>query len=179
MNVKRSKAKRRRYKKNNHSIQSYFFCSCLENAMEVYVATEGFTLPCGYVVKELCIMYPNHGYEHYLLQPPVNQQLSEIDYRTIRFATKNLNNLAYHDGDIPYTCIPDILKKIRYHKIFTYSEITLRCLQEILPTTVITNIQALGFKMPSTLPGSTCVKRHNPRYCALSKAIAVKNFMNS
>lgn len=146
--------------------------------MDVVVAMDGFTLPSRFIVKELCIMHTNGDFEYFLLKPPVDQQLSEVDKRTIRFTTAKLSNLAFHDGDIAYEYLFSILKKLRSCTVFTYSEIAMRCLQEILPTTIITNIQTLGFKMPSTLPDSACGRRHNPRYCAKSKAIAIKNFMN-
>ena len=147
--------------------------------MDVFIAMDGYTLPCGFILKELCLLFPNGEFTHLLLKPPANQHLSEIDVRTIRYTTNNLNNLCYHDGDVPYECMQDVLKKVQICRIFTYSEVSQRLLQEILPTSMITNIQSLGFTMPSSLPDPSCFRTHNPRYCAKAKAIAVKRFVES
>jgi hypothetical protein len=140
---------------------------------------EGYTLPSGFIVKELCLLYSNWEFCHLLFKPPTNQNLSEGDRRTIRYTTTNLNQLVYHDGDVPYECLHDILTKVRLHKIYTYSDVAQRFLQHILPTAIITNIQAQGFTMPSMLPDPACFRLHNPRYCAKAKAIAVKRFVES
>ena len=95
----------------------------------------------------------------------------------IRYTTTNLNNLVYQDGDVPYECLYDILQAVQLHKIYTDGEVALRFLQNVLPTSMITNIQTQGFTIPSTLPDPACFRRHNFRYCAKAKAIAVKNFV--
>ena len=148
-------------------------------SMEVYIGIDGFTLPSGFIAKEICFMYPNGEFCHLLFKPPVNQNLTRADERTIRYTTSNLNNLVYQDGDVPYECLNDILQTVQLYVIYTYSEVALRFLQSVLPTSIITNIQTQGFKMPSTLPDPACFRRHNCRYCAKAKAIAVKNFVES
>lgn len=145
--------------------------------MEAFIAVDGYTLPSAFIVKELCIMFPGGEYNHFLFKPPVNQHLTIVDKRTIRYTTKHLNNLSYEDGDTPYEIIHRILSKYKEYRVFTFSDISLNFLQEVLPTTVITNIQVYGFDMPAMLPDPTCCRVHNPRYCALAKAIVIKNFI--
>ena len=145
--------------------------------MDVYIGVDGYTTPSGFIVKEICIMFPDGEYNHYLLKHPANQYLTEVDKRTIRYATTHLNNLSYDDGDVPYEFLQNILSEYRQYHVYTYSEVALKLLQNILPTSVITNIQNLGFEMSSTLPDPKCFRKHNPRYCGKAKAIAVKNFV--
>ena len=144
--------------------------------MSVFVGMDGYTLPNGFIMKELCVLYPNDEYNHFLFKKP-DSLLSQISERTVRYTTQHLNNLSYEDGDITYTLIPDILDKIKDLKVYTYSDIAQKFLQEILPTTTIENVQNRGYQMPAKLPDSKCFRTHNQRYCAKAKAIAVKKFM--
>ncbi len=63
-------------------------------AMEAYVAIEGFTLPSGFVLKELAVIYANGEYDHHLFAPPPCEFfiLTDADKRTIRYTTGNLSN---------------------------------------------------------------------------------------
>ena len=144
--------------------------------MSCFVGVDGFTLPSGFLIKELCIIYPNDEYNHFLFQKP-DWLLSEVSKRTIRYTTQHLNNLSYEDGDIPYSLLSFILQKIKDLKVYTYSEIAVKLLQHHLPTTAIENIQDQGYKMPPQLPNSKCFRKHNQRYCAKAKAIAIRNFV--
>ncbi len=148
-----------------------------ESIMEVYIAMDGYTLPCGFIAKELCIMFPNGEYNHVLLQPPLNQELSAVDRRTVRYTTQHLNNLSYSDGDMPYENLCDILSKYDEYRVYTYSKVVLKLLQTVLSTSVVINIQDMGYEMPSELPDANCFRVHNPRYCAKAKSIAIKNFV--
>ena len=145
--------------------------------MSVIIGLDGYTLPGQFVLKEMCLIYPNEEYNHYLFKKP-DGFLSNLAMKTVRYTTENLNNLSYEDGDIPYTLIPEILEKVKDLRIFTYSDIAMRFLQMHLPTTSIENIQHRGYKMPATLPNTKCFRLHNPRYCARAKALAVKKFLN-
>ncbi len=147
--------------------------------MNVYIALDGYTLPSGFIVKEICIMFPNGEYNHFLLKAPKNQYLTDVDKRTIRYTTAHLNNLSYDDGDFPYENIDDIFAKFSEYRIYTYSETSLKFLQNSLQTSVIINIQNQGFQMPTVLPDPICCRVHNNRYCAKAKAIAVKSFIES
>ena len=147
--------------------------------MEVYIGVDGYTTPNGFIVKEMCIMFPDEEYNYFLFKPPTNLHLTEADQRTIRYATTHLNNLSYHDGDVPYEFLQEIISKYRQYNIYTYSEVAMKLLQKTLSTSVITNIQNMGYKMPSTLPDPACFRKHNPRYCGKAKAIAVKNFLKN
>ena len=102
----------------------YHFCFlnfCLQTIdMSVFIGLEGFTLPEEFVVKEICLIYPNDEYNHFLFKKPYGF-LSEISKRTIRYTTQHLNNLSYEDGDIPYNLLPAILEKVKALTIYTYS----------------------------------------------------------
>ena len=147
--------------------------------MNVYITTDGYTLPSGFIVKEICCMFPNGEFNHNLLKPPVNWNLSELDKRTIRYTTRNLNNLSFHDGWYPYENMNEIFERFQEYHIYTYSDVTLRLIQQFLPTTVVVNVQDIGFEMPDSLPDAVCFRAHNARYCAKAKCIAIKNFIES
>ena len=141
------------------------------------MAVEGYTLPNGFILKELCIMFPGGEYNNFLFQPPNNKILTPVDQRTIHYTTARLNNLVYEDGDIPYDIIDKILMKYKDCRIFTFSDVSLKFLQNVLPSTRITNIQVYGFVMPTILPYPGCCRIHNPRYCALAKSAEIRNFI--
>ena len=144
--------------------------------MPVFIGIEGYTLPSAFILKELCIIYPNNDYEHYLFQQPT-LDLTKKDEQTVRYTSKYLNQLGYSDGYIEYNQIENTLTPVKDDIIYTYSDIAVCALQKYLPTTVIINIQNEGFVMPKTLPESGCFRKHCQRYCGKAKAIAVKNFM--
>ena len=145
--------------------------------MDAYIGLDGYMIPSGYVIKELTVMFPNSEYNHYLFQPPAKRYLTETDKRTVRFASHHLNNLAWFDGDIPYEQLDHILAKLRDYKIYTFSEIAVETLQRALPTSVIINVQDMGFKMPNALPDSHCGRIHNFRYCSKAKVCEIKKFI--
>lgn len=160
------------------------FISCFANyrtfqIMNVYITTDGYTLPSGFIVKEICCMFINNEFNHYLVKPPMNRDLNDVDKRTIRYATKNLNNLSYHDGWFPYEKMDEIFWRFQEYHVYTYNDLTLKFIQNILPTTIVTNVQELGFQMPDVLPDANCFRSHNARYCAKAKCIAIKNFIES
>ena len=68
--------------------------------MDAYIGIEGYTLPTGFIAKELTVIFPNTEYTHYLFERPANFVLSQRDEKTVRYATRYLNNLIYADGDI-------------------------------------------------------------------------------
>ena len=145
--------------------------------MNVYITTDGYTLPSGFIAKEICCMFPNGEFNHYLLKPPMNRNLNDVDERTIRFAIRNLNNLSYHDGWFPYENMYEIFLKFQDYQVYTYSDLSLKFIQNFLPTTIVANVQDLGFQMPNDLPDANCFRAHNARYCAKAKCIAIKKFI--
>ena len=78
----------------------------------VYIGIEGFLLAVGYIVKELTLLHDSGDVDHFLFQAPHSQQLTEAECRTIRYVSKNLNGLSYHEGSIPYEEICNILNRI-------------------------------------------------------------------
>ena len=148
--------------------------------MNCYVGLEGFTLPIGYIIKELTIIFPNIEYNHFIFEPPKDLELSTCDQKPVRYASRHLNSISYTDGDIPYENIDPILKKITEYTVYTYSEVAAKMIQQSLPTTIVINTQDLGHQLPKELPNSDCFRLHNRfRYCAKAKAIAVKEFIET
>ena len=144
--------------------------------MEVFIAIDGYTLKSGFVIKEICYIYRNGDFNHYLIRNP-ERILSESERRTVRYTINHLNNLCYFDGDIPYNLISTLLEHLCNFKLYTYGEIAVKVLQEYLPNTEIENIQNHGYKMPATLPDSKCFRSHNQRYCAKAKAFDIKKYL--
>ena len=146
--------------------------------MSVFIGIDGFTLPSGFILKELCIIYPNNEFDHFLFKQP-GWTLTEADKRTIRYTTQNLNKLCYEDGHISYDHIEKILDTVKDVTVHTYSDIAVVFLQKYLPTTVIKNIQCQGFIMPRVLPDSNCFRKHVSRYCAKAKALEIQKFVEN
>lgn len=146
---------------------------------EAYITFDGYTLPFRFIPKEMTIMFTNDEFNHYLFQPPTDLYLSDNDTRTIRYTTRHLNGLSWHDGDVSLEYLPQILSKYRDCWIYTFSDISCKVLEEILPTSVIVNVQDLGFNMPKSLPDPLCNRVHRPRFCSKAKAIAIRDFLRS
>ena len=144
--------------------------------MSAYIGIDGFTLPSGFILKEMTIIYPNHEYDHFIFKKPC-WNLTEADKRTIRYTTQNLNQLCYEDGHVSYEQIGMILDSVKDITLYTYSDIAVTFLQKHLPSTVIKNIQCQGYTMPRELPNSNCFRHHASRYCAKSKARAIQKFV--
>ena len=145
--------------------------------MDVYVGAEGYTLPCRFILKELCIIFPNGEYNHYLFKSPSHITLTATDERTVRWATKCLNKLSYDDGDLSIEQLGAILYKLKDFTIYTYTSLVEKLIQNFLPTTVVINAQDMEYHLPKILPNPNCFRNHSYRYCAKAKAIAIKNFI--
>ena len=146
--------------------------------MEAYVGGEGYTTPSGFILKEMCIMFPNKEYNHYLFKSD-SFGLSDNDFKTIRYAMKTINKLSFHDGDTPSHHLDEILQRYKEYTIYTYSEVMQKRLQHHLPTTIVINAQDEGLKLASELPDPKCFREHPHRYCAKAKAIAIRKFMDN
>ena len=148
------------------------------------VGIEGFTLPCGFIVKELAIYYTNNEFDHFLFERPHDVQLSYRDLSTIRYITEELNALSYEDGLIPYSQMQPILGKLLGYTINTYGIDAKKCLLKCVPTSVIINTQDIGQKISKILPNPKCFRdhgnqEHGYRYCGKAKVIAIKQFMEN
>ena len=138
--------------------------------MELVIAAEGFTLPSGYVLKEMSIIFFNREYKHFLFKKPTNFLPTPKDIITIKYTTNRFNGLSFLEGDVPYNLIEDILTPYKDYKMYTYSYIFKNFLQNILPSTTIINIQTYEKKLPANLPKPNCFRNHKARYCSLAKA---------
>lgn len=143
--------------------------------MRVFVGVEGFPITNQlFIVKELFLLFSNGTHDHYLFSPPA-EYLCEKDQKTVRFITKHLNGLSWFDGDILYSSLPRILKKIQGFRVYTYGQHAKQLLLRYLPTTAVINIQEeFDCKMPTTLESCECFRPHIPRYCAKAKSLFTK-----
>ena len=148
--------------------------------MNIFVAFEGFTLPAGYVAKEVTVLFPNGEYNHYILKKPEFRHLSTLDEQTVRYVTRYINGISYVDGNVPYEELGAIIKNLEGYTIYTYSSVAKTLIQDFLPTTVVINIQELDHFLPTSLPNPRCFRNHpNYRYCSKAKAIAIKNIIEN
>ena len=69
--------------------------------MSAFIGVKGYTISSGFILKELCIFYPNAEYDHNLFKMP-GWHLTDGDKRTIRYTTQMLNNLSYLGGKVQY-----------------------------------------------------------------------------
>ena len=148
--------------------------------MGVIVCLEGYSPPdAGYIAKEMFILHPNYKNEHFLFKSP-DIALTENDLRCIRYTTKNINHLPYHDGLVEYNHVYSILQSIQTQKIFTYGEGSVQFILKCIPTANVINVQDWGYKMPDKLGDKECFRKHskNSRYCAKSKAWALFAFLD-
>jgi len=142
---------------------------------QVFVGVEGYTLTKEFILKELTIVYPNGEFNHYILKNPP-KLLSPKDSRTVRYTTKYLNQLSWFDGDIIYSNLDRILKKIRDLKLYTYGCTARNFLEKHLPNTIIVDTQyQQGVKIPSVLESAGCCRNHPARYCSKAKALYIKD----
>ena len=144
--------------------------------MDCYIGIEGFSLTNGFIAKELAIVYMTGNYYQYLFKSP-EITLSSQERKTIRYVTKHLNGLSYHEGFCNYSELPKILDTVKHLTIYTYGSHAKSFLESYLPSATTIDIQERGFQMPKTLPEGGCPRNHRARYCALAKAKTVKNFV--
>ena len=143
------------------------------------VALEGFQLQNEFILKELFIENSNREFRQFIFKAPLHQHLSEVDCKTIRFTTRHLSRLSYTTGDIPYTELEGILQTLKDSCIYTYGYTARNFLSTQLPTTVVIDIQELGYNMPPDLVKRPCFINHRARYCAVSKTYAIRIFLDN
>ena len=140
---------------------------------------EGFTLPSGYIIKELTVLNDDDEYQHFHFSAPKNFRPTPSDLYTIDYTTKHLNQLSLSDDSLlPYATIDVILQNIVNNTIYVAGHSAYNFIKSRLPLSNIVNIcTALNFKYPATLESANCFKTHRARYCALAKARCIKKFM--
>ncbi len=156
------------------------FLCCIVTQCSMIVALEGFTLPSGYLIKEMTVCLDNGEIHHFHFKSPSNFFPNENELRTIRFASRHLNQLSLHDSNLlPYNAIGIILQNIASNIVYVagnaaYNFVTLK-----LPSTIVLDIcRVYGFKYPTELPDASCIKRHRARYCSFAKCLCIKNYLD-
>ena len=144
----------------------------------VFVGADGFQLQHDWIIKELTFLFKCGEFTHLLFAPPTNYQINNIDIQTILYTSRHLNGLNFQDGYTPYTNLEDHISKIENCEIYCYGDSTRKLIQRYLPFATIINLQKLGYQMPDKLEKSECGRNHNPRYCSLSKAKAIRDYFN-
>ena len=145
----------------------------------MFLALEGFTLPSGYIIKELSVIFDDDNFQHFQFKAPPNFYPTTEEQRTIKFSTKYLNQLYLTDDSLlPYSTINEILKNLSFHTIYVAGHSAYNFIKAKLPMTHVIDICIKNnFKYPKQLSKSNCFKDHNPRYCSLSKCEYIKKFM--
>ena len=145
-----------------------------------FLAAEGFQLKHDFIIKELTLMYTNNEFYHarYCL-PDNNCVLDAQDRKTIKFTETYLCQLDFDDGEVPYNILMGQIRKLEKHTIFCYGVQLKNKIQLYIPNTNVINIQDFGFKLPKTLLTADCGRNHNPRYCSLAKAYAIKSHVRN
>ena len=145
----------------------------------VFVSLEGFQLGKVLIAKELHILdAQTDEFKHFVFMAP-DVNLTHQDKLTIRYSTLHLHQLSWNEGDIPYCLIGKIFKKIRSCVVYCYGYTTTNFLRSMMPTTVIIDIQDIGYTMPKTIPAKVCFRDHTPRHCAAAKAHAIRDFVRT
>ncbi len=141
----------------------------------VIVSVEGYSLPDGYVIKELTIMSMSGDYTHVTFKPPP-MPLSPVDQRTIDYACRYLNGLFWEEGLLPYTMLPGILETLRGAELICHGVMASTWLKKVCPNSRIRDTSTQQQKFPRTIPfWTSCGKNHNTRYCSLHKAHYILN----
>ena len=145
----------------------------------MFLALEGFTLPSGYIIKELTVIFDDDNYQHFHFKAPANFYPTNDEQRTINYTTNYLNQLFFSDNSLlPYSTINDILKNLSSHTIYVAGQSAYRFVKSKIPLTNVIDICIdYNFTYPKVLEKTNCFKDHNPRYCSLSKCKYIKNFM--
>ncbi len=158
-----------------HSLLRFTAVLCV-----MILTLEGFTLPSGYLIKELTVCMDNGEMQHFHFEAPPNFYPSEMELRTIRFANKHLNQLSLHEGNLlPYSTIDDILQKMASNTVYVAGSAAFNLVSSKLPSTLVLDVCSLyNFKYPNELPYTSCMKRHRARYCSFSKCLFIKDFLD-
>ena len=145
------------------------------------VTLEGFVLPTRYIIKELSIFHESGSFQHFHFQAPTDFYPTEKELQTIKYASKNLNQLHLVDNSIlPYSSLDIILKSIAPQTIYVAGNTAEKFLSAKLPTSCVINISdKYQFKYPDYLTRTDCFKNHNFRYCSLSKGKFIRMFLNN
>ena len=158
-----------------HFVQRY-------NASTMTIVTfEGFSLPSGYIIREMTIMFSNGEYDHFRFKAPQHFTPTITDVTTIQYTSNNLLQLPFHDKSLlPYETVFSILRSLSHLTLYSVGQQALEVLTTNLPFTRVVNVGSrFGFKYPTALPPVNCGRRHNTRYCSLAKAICLRDFMNA
>lgn len=90
--------------------------------MDIYVGLEGFLLKRMYVIKEMTVLYENGSVDHYMFAAPTSLRLTSSEATTVRYVSQRVNGLSYHDGDITYEEVYNIVRKLagQYHWVLSF-----------------------------------------------------------
>ena len=146
---------------------------------QVIIALEGFTLPSGFIAKELTILDDNLTYQHFHFTKPEDFHPTAQDLRTIKYTSEVLSQLYLDDNSLlPYSTINTILRQMSSHKIYVAGHTAHKFITTYLPTTEVIDLcKKYKFTYPLKLPYIECFKLHTPRYCSLAKAKYIYKFM--
>ena len=169
--------------------------------MSVYVGFEGFVLKRMYIIKEMTVLYESGNLDHYRFAAPTTVRLTTDEAKTVRYASRHLNGLSYHDGEISYEEIYSILGKLAGLlinnvntnplpsrqditsifagcKIYVHGSAATNFILQHLPNSLIVNTAAINI-LPTELIRRDCGRDHPPRYCSMAKAFEIKKMAST
>lgn len=153
--------------------------------MYAVVDFEGFQLKPGcFVIKEFAFWGINDDkFGHWMFEPPVPwKKLTNCQKKTCSWLTRNLHNISWDFGDIPYMKFQSILCSLvqSYSTIFVKG-LEKKCFLQKLTRQSFYNledIQCPNFKDLHSHNISCFYHDRHSSHCALMKAAAFKKYIN-
>lgn len=146
---------------------------------------EGFQLKPGcFVIKELAIRGVGNNFQgHWLFSPPSSwESLSDKQRLIFSWVTRNMHNLSWNSGEIPYSHLQTILLSIakNYTEIFVKGLEKKKFLQKLISNTIhnLEDWQCPKFDNLAQ-PNVICfIHPFHFNHCALVKAAAFEKYIN-
>ena len=148
--------------------------------MSIFVGAEGFQLGNTFILTVLHLSVgdtDSTDYKHFVFKAPL-LPFTAIERRSIRYCTRYLHQISRTEGDVPYSALVPIIKKMESSTLYCYGYTTARFLRKLLPTSIIIDTQTEGYKMPTGIPSAPCFTTNASRHFAASKANAIRKYVN-
>ena len=109
--------------------------------MSIFVGAEGFQLGNTFILTVLHLSVGDStDYKHFVFKAPL-LPFTAIERRSIRYCTRYLHQISRTEGDVPYSALVPIIKKMESSTLYCYGYTTARFLRKLLPTSIIIDTQ--------------------------------------
>ena len=142
----------------------------------VIAAVEGFpTRNGGLILRELTLIFPNGGEQHFHFRNPEVMCLNEDEMKIAKFCQRHLNGFSPTNDEtccLPAETYPKILELIQHCRIYCAGETARYFFARHLPDSHIVDVHSIfDFSNPTVFSENpNCFKHHRYRYCTLAKA---------